>query len=91
MHLVNSRDTALDRSERGLSIKNLKISKVALMARHVSSFLNLRDNIWVDLVIQKYGNFNIWKDCIPANCSWFFQEFMPYYIFSQTFYLDQGC
>lgn len=74
IHLVNSRDTTLGRSEEGLSIKNLKTSKVALMAEHVFSYLNLRDNIWVDLVVHKYGNFNMWKDCIQTNCSWFFRS-----------------
>lgn len=73
MHLVNSRDTMLGRSEGGLSIKNLRFSKVALMAKHAFNYLNLRDTIWVDLVFHKYGCFNVWKDSIPVNCSWFFR------------------
>ncbi|XP_039113706.1 uncharacterized protein LOC120249264 [Dioscorea cayenensis subsp. rotundata] len=73
MHLVNSRDTMLGRSEGGLSIKNLRFSKVALMAKHAFNYLNLRDTIWVDLIFHKYGCFNVWKDSIPVNCSWFFR------------------
>lgn len=67
IHLVNRIDITLDRSKGGLSIKDLKISKVALMAKHVFSFLNSRDLIWVDILIQKYGNFNIWTDSTLAN------------------------
>lgn len=74
IHLVNSHDTTLDRIEGGLSIKNFKFSKVALMAKHVFRFLNSRDHIWIDILAQKYGNFNIWTDKISTNCSWFFRS-----------------
>lgn len=72
IHLVNRIDISLDHSEGSLSFKNLRISKVALMAKHVFSFLNQCDLIWVDILTHKYGRFNIWSDNIPPNCSCFF-------------------
>ena len=52
IHLVNWNDITLDLSEGGLSIKNLKITKLSLMAKIILSYLNSRDAIWVEILIQ---------------------------------------
>ncbi|XP_039129019.1 uncharacterized protein LOC120265197 [Dioscorea cayenensis subsp. rotundata] len=73
MNSVNWTDITLGHSEGGLSIRNLRASKISLMAKNVLSYLNHHDAIWVDILINKYGIVNFWTDSIPSNCSWFFR------------------
>ncbi|XP_039145745.1 uncharacterized protein LOC120282984 [Dioscorea cayenensis subsp. rotundata] len=73
MNLVSWTDITLKQTEGGISIRNLRASKISLMAKNVISYLNHHDAIWVDILYRKYGNFNFWTDSTPANCSWFFR------------------
>lgn len=43
------------------------------MAKHVFEYLNNANSIWVDILNLKYGCWNVWRDSVPSNCSWFFR------------------
>jgi len=72
IHLVGWTEMTLNRSEGGLSVRDLGLSKISLMAKNVFFMLNNNDVWWVDIMNHKYGKFNIWVDNVPANCSWFY-------------------
>ncbi|XP_039116586.1 uncharacterized protein LOC120252479 [Dioscorea cayenensis subsp. rotundata] len=66
-------EITLNRTEGGLSIRNLESSKISLMAKNVLSLLNKNTVWWVSLLEVKYGAFDIWKGNIPGKCSWFYR------------------
>ncbi|XP_039120733.1 uncharacterized protein LOC120257304 [Dioscorea cayenensis subsp. rotundata] len=73
MNSVSWMDATLDKSEGGLSIRNLHRSKISLMAKNVFKYLNKQNAIWVDILLLKYGDFNPWTDSIISNCSCFYR------------------
>ncbi|XP_039119691.1 uncharacterized protein LOC120255989 [Dioscorea cayenensis subsp. rotundata] len=73
MPLVNWDTITSSRSEGGLGIRNLLKVKHSLMAKNLFNLLNKHENIWVDIVCLKYGDFNFWTMKPPPNCSAFFR------------------
>lgn len=54
-------------------MRDLGLSKISLMAKNVFHLINNANVWWVSIMNLKYGNFNVWKDNVPANCSWFYR------------------
>ena len=65
IHSVGWNITMLDKVEGGLGIRDLRIDKTSLMAKHVLSFLNANDKLWVDIMRIKYGHYNSWEYYMP--------------------------
>lgn len=59
-HFIGWSTTTLDVAEKGLSIKNLRQSKVALMAKDLFVVLDIDDRHWVDIFRTKSREFNSW-------------------------------
>lgn len=51
-------DVTLNKTEGGLSIRNLKFSKISFMSKNVFNYLNSTNLIWVDIVRLKYSKIN---------------------------------
>lgn len=73
IHSVGWNEITLNRSEGGLSVGDLGLSKISLMAKNVIRMVNNSNVWWVSIMNKKYGNFNIWADIVPASCSWFYR------------------
>lgn len=71
--LINWNYTTLAKPEGGLGLRDLHLVKLSLMAKNAFNFLNSKQAIWVDILKQKYGNFNFWIHSTPPLCSCFFR------------------
>lgn len=61
--------TTLDKPEGDLGIKNLKLARFSLFAKHILSLLNCKEIAWVEILKMKYGSICNWHFNHPANCS----------------------
>lgn len=43
------------------------------MAKNFFKYINKEDYLWVDILHNKYGLINVWRDSILVGCSWFFR------------------
>lgn len=73
-HLVGWNVATLGKPEGGLGIRDLKLTRIALMAKNVMCFLNAKEVIWVELAKLKYRDSQDWLLKPPANYSWFFRS-----------------
>lgn len=72
--MVGWSNATLPNSERGLGVRNLKLAKVALIAKIVFKTLNDRDCIWVNILKMNYGKFSLWDQNLPRHCSLFYRS-----------------
>lgn len=56
------------------------------MAKNILKYLNHGDGIWVDILYDKYGKENFWKDKILSKCSWFFRGLCHSAFFLKKFF-----
>lgn len=53
--LINWQKTMLDKTDRGMGIRNLRAAKISLIFKNVLNYLNHKDVFWVHLLFHKYG------------------------------------
>lgn len=75
IHYVAWRSIIESKAEGGLGVRNIALAKYYLMAKNIFKYLNHGDEIWVDILYDKYGKINFWRDPVPSKCSWFFRGF----------------
>ncbi|KAJ0960949.1 hypothetical protein J5N97_001161 [Dioscorea zingiberensis] len=70
VHLIGWSTVTSPKTEGGLGVKDLRLMKRALLSKHVLELLNKSDKTWTQLMIAKYGTFDMWQNCNQPKVSW---------------------
>ncbi|KAJ0973685.1 hypothetical protein J5N97_015650 [Dioscorea zingiberensis] len=70
LYLINWRTVIEPKSEGGLGIRDLKMMRTSLLAKHALELINRRDKTWVYLMEDKYGKLCPWNITDHTNISW---------------------